>query len=272
MKRVMIFGPTSWDTAVNVREYPQNGGFAQGLRRDERAGGAGMNIAAAISSANITTSFFSYVGSDEIGRNLRDHLESLSISNLVVDTLEGASLHAVIIIDDEGERTIIALEPNRFAELNYQVDFHSEDIVVFPVWRDFYNQYLQLANQKAAFTVVGLGAVHDFDVKANLIIGSEKDVSNFEFDSTRFGTAIITMGSSGIKWINSNESKVISARIVEVEDATGAGDSFLSGVIVGLARGKPMRVALEIGMNWAKTAVQVKGSCPPKWDDSFDVS
>ena len=118
MKQVLIFGPTSWDTVIRIDKYPLNGGFVQSLMRDERAGGVGMNIAAAVSSASIETLLYSYVGTDEIGKNLRKQMEEFEFSKENIKEIPGASLHALITVDGTGERTIFALEKNRFPEKN----------------------------------------------------------------------------------------------------------------------------------------------------------
>ena len=271
MKQILIFGPTSWDTVVSVEEYPENGGFTQGLTRRERAGGAGLNIAVAVSSASIDTLLYSYVGTDEIGRNLKREIGRLKIDSRNIRELVGPSLHAVITVDKNGERTIFALEKNRFSELRYEIAFSPNQIVVFPVWRDFYLPYLEQANMSGATTVVGLAAIQNLSVKASLIIGSERDISKFIFDSHRFETAIITKGAEGVRMITATNSLEVPAQPVSVQDATGAGDSFLSGVLVGLAKGTTLKSAIRIGINWATAAITQIESVPPKWREDFHL-
>lgn len=38
MIRVLVFGPISLDTVVEIDAFPENGGFVQSLRRLERVG------------------------------------------------------------------------------------------------------------------------------------------------------------------------------------------------------------------------------------------
>lgn len=101
MSRVVVFGPISLDTVVEIETFPENGGFVQGLRRSERVGGAGLNIAAAVASAAIPTKFFSYVGDDEIGKYLKNQVELLGLDAKDVQTISGPSLHAVITMIDQ---------------------------------------------------------------------------------------------------------------------------------------------------------------------------
>lgn len=271
MKRVLIFGPTSWDTIIKINEYPTNGGFAQGVQRDERPGGAGLNVAAAVATAGIETHFFSYVGSDDLGQKLRDHLKASSISNLHLAELAGPSLHAIVTVDSNGERTVFALEKNRFAELRFPINFENRDLVVFPVWRNFYLPYLEDANLAGATTIVGPAAAIEPRAKASFIVGSQNDVEDFEFDKDRFSFAVITRGAQGVTVFSNSEIKDMPAKRVDVVDATGAGDSFLSGVLVGLANDKELNKAIEIGVNWATLALGHSSSIPPKWQMELDV-
>lgn len=272
MRRVVVIGPTSWDTVIDIANYPVNGGFAQGKNHSERPGGAGMNIAAAVASSGVQTRFVSYVGDDTIGKQLLEYLERTAIQEIDVKVLPGASLHAVITVDDDGERTIFALEENRFSEIQSSVAFEKDDIVVFPVWRTFYRTMLDLAHSVGATTVVGLNAIQDKEIEAEYIVGSINDVTDFEFASDRFHIAIITRGSHGVEILDGQEKEQLPAKSVPIVDATGAGDSFLAGLLVGLAQGKQARESAVIGIHWASAAIQSSSSVPPLWDEIQPLS
>lgn len=269
MKRVVIFGPSSWDTVIKIGKFPENGGFAQGLSRLERPGGAGLNIASAVASSGVMTKFHTYVGKDLIGMELKNQLLASPIQELDVQEIDGASLHAVITIDEDGERTIFALERNRFSELDLKIELSKDDIVVFPVWRGFYTEYLRLAQALGCFTVAGLNLLPDSEESADLVVGSEKDVQSLALDFDRCENVIVTAGLRGARIINASGSVELEVKKVNVVDATGAGDSFLSGVLVGLAQNRSLIYAGKIGINWATQTVQEHGSLPAAWRDSY---
>lgn len=265
----MIFGPSSWDTVIRIEKFPENGGFAQGLSRLERPGGAGLNIASAVASSGVLTKFHTYVGKDLIGENLKKVLATGPIQDLDIKEIDGASLHAVITIDENGERTIFALERNRFEALDISLDLREEDIVVFPVWRTFYTCYLNAAQAKGCFTVAGLTLLAEGREKADLVVGSEKDVDSIQPDFEKCKSVIITRGSRGAKILTKNGTSELGAKAVDVVDATGAGDSFLSGVLVGLAQNRSLEESGNIGINWATQTVQEFGSLPAPWQGSY---
>ena len=267
MKRVIIVGPTSWDTVINIVNFPENGGFAQGKNRSERPGGSGLNIAAAVASSGVRTRLISYVGDDNIGSGLLENLQRTAIQEIDVKVLPGPSLHAIITVDDDGERTVFALEENRFSEIESSVTFDKNDVVVFPVWRAFYRTMLESAQLVGATTVVGVNAIKDKDIHAEYIVGSIKDVTDFEFDSDRFQIAVITKGPEGVEIFYGHEKEQLPAKPVPIVDATGAGDSFLAGMLVGLAQGERARESAEIGIHWASFAIQSSSSVPPHWDE-----
>jgi sugar/nucleoside kinase (ribokinase family) len=211
------------------------------------------------------------VGDDETGAYLKNQVTFLGLDTKDLRTISGSSLHAVITIDRSGERTVIALEKNRFAEIDFEVEFFAGDIVVFPVWRDFYLNYLESARKSGARTVVGLHAQANSSVRADLIVGSEKDFLDFKFDTQRFSSAIVTRGKKSVSIYEGNVETEVPSKEVAVVDATGAGDSFLAGVLVGLARDLSPTAAAKIGVEWASSAIQQKGSVPPKWRPEFNV-
>lgn len=77
----------------------------------------------------------------------------------------------------------------------------------------------------------------------------------------RVGTLITTLGEEG-SVINEKgvETKVPAARISGVKDPTGAGDSFRSGLLRGLALGKPLPVAARMGAVTAAYCVEQHGT------------
>ena len=267
MKRVWLVGPISWDTVIEIDSYPANGGFAQGKNRKERAGGSASNTAIALASSEVKSNLISFVGDDEIGKKLLTNLAEVSGLASHVRVLPGSSLHAIITVDSSGERTVFALEENRIIDINFDFKFDVNDIVCFPVWRDFYLPWLNFAKTKGAMTVVGLAGFENKDVRADIAIGSSSDLSETKVDFNQVPTVIITKGSEGALLLTSTSKVEVKAQRAEVRDLTGAGDAFLAGVLLGIATDKEIVEAMQMGAKWAAAAVEIDSSIPPSWSD-----
>ena len=267
MKRVWLVGPISWDTVIEIDSYPANGGFAQGKNRRERPGGSASNTAIALASAGLDSNFISFVGDDEIGRNLLSNLKTFPGLNSHISKLPGPSLHAIITVDSSGERTVFALETNRIFEIDFNYDFDSNDIVCFPVWRDFYLPWLKRAKSQGALTVTGIGSLRNKEVSADLAIGSNSDLVEGEIEFNQISKVIMTKGGEGSLLLDASSKVSVSAYPAEVKDATGAGDAYLAGVLLGIASGKSLEEAMHLGSKWAAAAVEIDSSIPPSWSE-----
>lgn len=70
---------------------------------------------------------------------------------------------------------------------------------------------------------------------------------------------IITKGSEGVLFMESGGTPVLKeAPTADVQDVTGAGDAFSSGVLHGLSLGMPLEEAAETGLATAKLTLESK--------------
>lgn len=266
-RRIWIIGPLSMDTVISIKQYPVNGGFAQATSRKDRPGGSASNTAVALASAGAEVHLVSFVGDDEIGEHLINYLSQIVGLNSHVETLPGPSLHALITVDGRGERTVFALEQNRLPSIRFDFKFEREDIVCFPVWRDEYLKWLKQANLEAGLTVVGSRAILNSEVIADIAIGSESDADVRRLNFDRIRSFIITQGVRGSKYFDARESIHLPAFEVDSVDATGAGDAYLAGILLGLAEGSSIRTAMGNGTKWAAMTVSTESSVPPPWSE-----
>lgn len=75
---------------------------------------------------------------------------------------------------------------------------------------------------------------------------------------------VVTMGSKGAVFANDKgESGICPAQKVHVNDTTGAGDAFCSGVAIGLTYGKTLEESVKIGTTLASSViVSSENVCP----------
>ncbi len=83
-------------------------------------------------------------------------------------------------------------------------------------------------------------------------------------------SAVITMGESGSVYVDSRtgEYGICPAIPTHLIDSTGAGDAFLSGVVMGLGRGMSLGAAVQAGTCLASRAIATDESAVPK-DHAF---
>lgn len=270
-KKVWVQGPIALDTVVYVSKFPTPGTFMNSLRTEERTGGTSANVALGLCTASVETGFVSYLGNDEIGKQLLSVLEQSAIKDLVITHIDDKTNHALVLVDEKSERTIISLTTPHLRELRMDnVGFNAGDVVAFILWREEFLQDLQRAQAAGCFTVVGASALADPSVThADLLIGSRNDfLSDLNpLDHLgRFTTIVLTDGINGsVAYSGSNEIKQ-PAYEVEVKDTTGAGDAFIAGYLAGIGHELNPAYCLEIAAKWAASAVQVNTSIPPAFE------
>ena len=270
-RKVWVQGPIALDTVVHVSKFPTPGSFMNSLRTEERTGGTSANVALGLCTASVETGFVSYLGNDEIGKQLLSVLEQSAIKDLVITHIDDKSNHALVLVDEKSERTIISMSAPHLRELRMDnVPFKAGEVVAFILWREEFLGDLKRAQAAGCFTVVGAGALADVSVThADLLIGSRNDFSsdlNPLDHLGRFTSIVLTDGINGsVAYSGSDEIKQ-PAYEVEVEDTTGAGDAFIAGYLAGIAYELTAAQSLEIAAQWAATAVQFHSSIPPAFE------
>jgi len=270
-KKVWVQGPIALDTVVYLSNFPTPGSFMNSLRTEERTGGTSANVALGLCTASVETGFVSYLGNDEIGKQLLKVLEESLIKDLVITYFEDKTNHTLVLVDEKSQRTIISMTTPHLRELRMDdVPFKTGDIVAFILWREEFLTDLLRAQAAGCFTVVGADALADSSVRhADLAIGSRNDFPaeiNPLDQLDRFASIVLTDGMQGaVLYSSGNEIRQPSYN-VEVKDTTGAGDAFIAGYLAGIAHELSTTQSLEIAAKWAASAVQSESSVPPAFE------
>ena len=266
-KRVWIIGPVGVDTVTYMDQIPSPGSFTRPNRIVERIGGSSGNVAAALAVTGIETGFIGYVGKDKNGELVKKYFAESAVKHLHLQEVDGATNHALVMVDSSGERTIVALTESYLSELNLnQIPFATDDIVVFSLWRPFFIDHLRYVHSLGCSTVVGLEALSDIEVSyADCAIGSEAELGGLDprhhFD--RFPRIVVTRGAAGSDEYREGSHIHQEAFATDRVDATGAGDSFLAGFLSIYAQGgEELAQALSYGARWAAATIAHEGSLP----------
>jgi len=270
-KRVWVQGPIAIDTVVYVEKFPTPGTFMNSTRTEERTGGTSANVALGLCTTGVETNFVGYLGNDDNGKKLREVLNKSQINSSIITEIDGPTSHALVLVDEKAERTIISMTTPYLRELRMDnVPFATPDIVAFILWREEFLGDLQRAEESDCFTVVGASALADAQVKhAHLVLGSVSDIPssvNPKDHLDRFDAIVLTDGLNGARYYSKEEELHQTAFEVQAVDATGAGDAFICGYLTGLANGLEATKCLLIAAQWAASSVQVNASIPPAFD------
>ena len=271
VKRVWVQGPIAIDTVVYLEKFPTPGSFMNSIKTIERTGGTSANVALGLCTTGVETNFVGYLGNDDNGKKLREVLNKSQINSSIITEIDGPTSHALILVDEKAERTIISMTTPYLRELRMDnVPFATPDIVAFILWREEFLGDLQRAEESDCFTVVGASALVDAQVKhAHLVLGSVSDIPssvNPKNHLDRFDAIVLTDGLNGARYYSKEVELQQTAFEVQAVDATGAGDAFICGYLTGLANGLEATKCLLIAAQWAASSVQVNSSIPPAFD------
>lgn len=235
------------------------------------SGGAPANVAIGASRLGARVAFSGVVGSDEFGHFLRDALEGEGVDcSAVRHTRERKTGLSFIALDAGGERTfdfygapsadmLLAPEDADVAPAARIVHAGSNTLLL-PAGIDGTMRFL--ARGREAGAVISLDPnlrLHRWEqpavlqaLLAEMCPGA--DVVKIAAEEAAFVTgvqepraaaralvergvalAVVTRGADGAVWARRSDEGAVSAPVVQVVDATGAGDGFMAGLLVRVA-------------------------------------
>lgn len=234
-------------------------------------GGAPANVACALTKLGTPTAFVGAVGDDDLGRSLTELLNTLKVDTRGVQIYPAPTRTVLVLRSQTNDRSFVAFGENRdtseFADTQLQGDrlpvelFQHADYLVlgtllmaYPRSRVAIERALQLAEQFFVKVVLDVNwrpvfwkdqniapaLIHDLIKRADFLKMAEEEAA-WLFDTTDPGViahrveslegVLVTAGEKGCSYcLNQREGK-IPAFSIEVEDTTGAGDSFLAGFV-----------------------------------------
>jgi adenosine kinase len=262
----------------------------------EISGGSAANTIAGIASLGARGTFVGKVKADELGRIFAHDIRAAGV---VFDTPPGSAGPSTgrcyILVTPDGERTM-----NTY--LGAAQDLHPNDIdpeAVAAATFTYLEGYLwdpprakqafikaaeiaHRAGRAVALTLSDAFCVDRYRAEflnlirngtVDIVFANERELHSLyetaDFDSavgavrTDARLAVVTRSEKGCLVVTREETDAVRAEPVErVVDATGAGDLFAAGFLVGLARGSDYRAAARLGAIAAAEVIQHLGARP----------
>ena len=195
-------------------------------------------------------------------------LEASGLDTGAITRVPGESTRSLVLVDPEGERTIVNL--NRCRERHDPERLRALDADAVYVR----SRELDLAAVLAERTGRRLVVAHVPPLAAGgrpaaILIGSESDLpAAFLASPWEGGRAIagdplrwvvVTRGRLGASAFSADERLDVPAPRVSVVDSTAAGDVFAAGLVHALLGERPMGEALRTAVAWGAAAVECAG-------------
>ncbi|MDR7401723.1 MAG: ribokinase [Armatimonadota bacterium] len=273
MTAVAVVGSIITDVAVLTPRLPRRGENILAHRLQVGPGGKGANAAVAVARLGARAVLVGRVGSDDFGRRELEALaeEHVDISAVGIDP-EVPTGTAIILVDDEGENTIlVVLGANATltpAHVTAGLAAHwgslNAVLVNFEVPEDAVAAAVQQAASRGIPVIVDAGPPRRYDPqvwgRADIISPNELELATLvghpvgegdqvsaaqELLATGPRAVVLKRGARGALVVTRDAALAVPTFPVRVVDTTGAGDAFSGALAVALAEGRPLPDAVR---------------------------
>ena len=268
MARIAVVGSIAQDDVLWLAQPLRDGRHLDARRRKLRLGGGGANTAIPLHHAGHEVALIAPIGADAVGEWLLAKVQGIGLDSATISRIRGESTRSLVLIDPEGERTIVNLTRCRDAATSERLSAVEADAVYV---RTREGDLAPVLRERAtrALVVAHVPPLEDGGRPANVLVGSASDLpAEFLADPWSAGRRIagdplqwvvVTRGARGASAHSAEEILHSPAERVTVLDSTAAGDVFAAGLVHALVGGKPMAEALRTAVAWGAAAVQCAG-------------
>jgi sulfofructose kinase len=252
MADVIICGTVAVDLVLRVRTLPRPGEQVDGRLDGWRMGGSAANLACGLASAGHNVHIVGSVGEDSATDALAGELARRGLRTEHLTRRRGYSSCALILVDDDGERTVIGLpspqlEPLDPSGISVQVE---ADLLYVESCASC--SAVGGTTTRAKLIATSLPGRTPSVGPAHLVVDSASQLrpewvaDPYANAKATFGDllrwVVVTKGAAGAMAYGLDEVVTVPAVPAQQVDATGAGDAFAAGLLHGLLLGQPIRV------------------------------
>jgi ribokinase len=285
---VWVVGSINLDLVIETAQLPRPGETVMARSLTRHPGGKGANQAVAAARLGATTRMVGRVGDDEGGPILRRFLTDLEVDTSDVRTAAGDSGAAVVMVDDRGENSIVAVagaNSTLGADDVGQLAVSDGDVVVTQneVPLEASAAAVEVARASGATSIsnpspatsesLAMARAADVvvlnEIELALLTGRTLDErSSIEELAAALSairgdrSTIVTLGARGVVASIDGEQFELPSIPTRVVDTTGAGDGFVGAVAARLAAGVGLRDAIDVALVASSIVVTRQGAGP----------
>ena len=268
---VWNLGSINVDLFYRVPHLVQPGETLPAKSHQTGLGGKGANQSVAIARAGAQVHHIGMVGADN--RWVLDRLVSYGVDVTHVSEAEAATGHAIIMVDEVGENSIVTYAGANYAQLVGKIDAalaeaHEGDILALQTEVSHLAEAAQIARGRGLFVAYSAAPFRPDIAKkmlphVDLLVLNEVEAGQLAgamgmpVEEVPVPHMLITLGARGARWRDQQTGHVteVPAFPVEPVDTTGAGDCFIGYVLAGLDQGMSREEAMRFGT--AAAAIKV---------------
>jgi len=127
-KSIVVVGSINMDLVASAAHIPAAGETILGTGFETHPGGKGANQAVAAARLGASVQMVGLLGSDDLGRQLREGLHQAGVDTSAVGTVPGASGVALITVAANGENSIVVASGANFQVTPEYLDKHADVI------------------------------------------------------------------------------------------------------------------------------------------------
>ena len=272
MKKILVLGSLNMDLVTRVSMTPKVGETLLGEGLEQIPGGKGANQAVAIGKLGGQVAMLGRVGMDGFGEVLMKNLSANGVEAYLTQAVQGPPTGvALIMVNDSGDNSIVVipganfalgkedLTPAMFEGCDYllaQLETPIETIETAFAMAKEKNVYtilnpapartlskqligltdLLVPNETEFETLTGIHPDSDTHIKEGADILFKSGVKEI----------IITLGENGACYVDATgHLHYVKGHKVKAIDTTAAGDSFIGGLLYGMAMGEDVKEAMK---------------------------
>lgn len=291
MATVLTLGDLNVDILAFAGAYPAKGGDGLMESAQIHVGGSAASTAMALARLGVYTGFIGRVGQDALGKHALEEMEraSVDVRYIQVDPLAATGVVFVAVTPD-GERTMFSI---RGANVHTEPAMIAEGYFLEASWLHL-SGYSLLAEPQSSAAKRALSLARAFGCRVSLDVGvlaaekcrdvlwdllpqvnvlmpSETELALLSYDGdvasaldrlleVGLEAVVLKRGRNGCLVATPGERFPVPCFTAVSHDATGAGDCFNAGLIVGRQRGLDWRASAVLGSALGAVAVQQVGA------------